>query len=343
MADVAVFGSLEESNAEDDVVLRAVLADDGHRKDFAAFCEEEHSEENIRFWEAIQQFRAAPESTPPPADGTVAAGGAGGAASSPASGATLSRSDVGRRIIRKFVSPHAPLKVNMEDSMREELARAVAGECAVSTFDVCEAIVFKQLKADTLKRYRLTGRFDDYIARSVAHVDSPDTLALASSFGDATAEVVDLPGPREQAELAQLLRKREFLGFKIGRSHSKAEKQAFVRLGASIRATSIKAGFVMKRGDKVQNWQRRWFVISLTVLGYFLDEFQHAPKRVILNSEVTAIKSNMDKALGMRFAFALETKGRLYCFQAANERDRERWLEALAAVLNLGVRDAAAR
>lgn len=333
MADVAVFGGgTGPSDSEDDLLLRALLADEAHRRDFASYCEEEHSEENIKFWEAIQEFKSAAEAD---AAGLAAAGGAGGDVGDGGDAAAHeARRVVGSRIIKKFVSTYAPLKVNMADSMRDELARLVRGDCPADTFDASEAMVFKQLKADTLKRYRLSGRYDAFVDRGLATADASQILAAASPMVD-SADVVDLPDAQEQAELAALLRKRAFLGIKIGRSYSKSEKESFVRLGASIRATSIKAGFVMKRGDKVQTWTRRWFVISLSVLGYFLDEFQPAPKRVILNSEVTAIRRDEDEALGMRFTFALETKRRLYCFQAASDRDRDRWLEALEAVLNM--------
>lgn len=147
--------------------------------------------------------------------------------------------------------------------------------------------------------------------------------------------VLDAPTEEEAEEIVTRMRKREILGMKISRSHSRKDKLDFERLGSLLRETSMKAGFILKRGDRVQTWQRRWFVATPQMFGYFVDERVSAPKRVILTREVTGIKSNVDALLDRRFSFALETPGRMYCFQCANERDHKRWIEAISEILSM--------
>ena len=64
------------------------------------------------------------------------------------------------------------------------------------------------------------------------------------------------------------MRKKKILGIKVKQRHSKADVKAFDKLGSEMRASTRKAGFLMKRGGNHQNWKRRWCVLSALGLGY---------------------------------------------------------------------------
>ena len=99
----------------------------------------------------------------------------------------------------------------------------------------------------------------------------------------------------------------------------------------------------------------------VTVARYFLDEYRYAPKGVVLAHEMLEVVEDMDEELDSKFTFGVRTKKRTYVLalrrdkrrlwapksrrgaliwvatsyviQAANSRDRKRWVAALAEAI----------
>jgi len=104
---------------------------------------------------------------------------------------------------------------------------------------------------------------------------------------DAGSSVPPLPGGGDSA-IASLRDKLYLFGVslkpKLFSGSKKAELEA---LGADIRATALRSGYVFKRAHHKKSWKRRWFVLTPTVLGYFDAPTSTTPNGVILLSEMT--------------------------------------------------------
>lgn len=106
-----------------------------------------------------------------------------------------------------------------------------------------------------------------------------------------------------------------------------------LRQGQHLRRAALKVGFLLKRGGRHPTWKRRWVALVVSGLGYFEDEAQAGPKGFIPFQKVDAFAPEAEEEVGRRFAFTLRVEDRVYAFQAANGRDKARWIDALLPFL----------
>ncbi len=115
---------------------------------------------------------------------------------------------------------------------------------------------------------------------------------------------------------------------------SKKEVDDLEVLGTMLKSSASKAGFLFKRGQNHQSWKRRWCVLTPRLLGYFSDEFQNVPKGILDLREAKRLVPSAEAELGgLRLSFGIETEYRVFYFQATSDRDLQRWIESIRAVL----------
>lgn len=221
-----------------------------------------------------------------------------------------------KSIVRTYIRPGASAEVNMTDEMRAALQERVAsGDTPPDVFAQLKEAAFKDMSGDTMPRFV---KSDLYEEAQRATASGGGTLVHASLVWE---------------DVVTRLRKKRFLGLKLKQRHSKADIKSFEALGAEMRKGVHKAGFLMKRGDSHQSWKRRWCILCPQGLGYFLDEYRFAPKGVVLAHEMEGVEADLDSELGLKFCFGVKTASRTYVIQAANQRDRQRWVRALATAI----------
>ena len=110
------------------------------------------------------------------------------------------------------------------------------------------------------------------------------------------------------------------------------ERTALAAMGASLKATAVKSGFLQKSGDKHKSWHRRWFILSPLGVGYFESPVSPEPLGIILPSEISDIVPDIAPELGLPFAFRVVAAHRGYDLQASNRRDVGRWVSAFGSV-----------
>lgn len=103
----------------------------------------------------------------------------------------------------------------------------------------------------------------------------------------------------------------------------------------------LKEGFLYKKGGIIKSWSRRYFILNKQSLCYFkreqevsdgtMQEGLHPLGRVFLSDVVNIETDGAEKKKA--FVFALHTKKRAVLLQAANNQDREAWVEAIRRAL----------
>ena len=103
----------------------------------------------------------------------------------------------------------------------------------------------------------------------------------------------------------------------------------------------LKEGFLFKKGGIIKSWSRRYFILNKQSLCYFkreqelkdmtMQEGLHPLGRVFLSDVVNIETEGIEKRKS--FVFALHTKKRAVLLQAANNEDRESWVEAIRRAL----------
>ena len=103
------------------------------------------------------------------------------------------------------------------------------------------------------------------------------------------------------------------------------ESQLPVQNNAS---TSRMSGYLLKRGDVVRNWKRRWFILTTEgFLEYYTSESDSKPLGTVLVSDrVIRLEDDSSKLN----AISIETPKRVYFICADTSEERLAWFNALS-------------
>ena len=92
----------------------------------------------------------------------------------------------------------------------------------------------------------------------------------------------------------------------------------------------LKSGFLLKQGEKVKSWKRRWFILYQNgLLCYFNSPKDKNPIKSF-NIKGLAVSSNTTS--GKQNCITIATKKRDLIFCADDESDRNQWMEALLSI-----------
>jgi hypothetical protein len=93
-------------------------------------------------------------------------------------------------------------------------------------------------------------------------------------------------------------------------------------------------GYLVKQGNVVKSWNRRWFVLSLQqqALTYYQDRTERAQKGRILLSTMLDVCRNSADVKQAHFVYIV-TPGRMYTLEASNCRIADLWTRALRSIL----------
>lgn len=115
---------------------------------------------------------------------------------------------------------------------------------------------------------------------------------------------------------------------------------------ASSRGSAAgKSGWLTKKGHQVKNWKRRWFVLKDSALSYYKSPKDATPAGVIPISDIWRV--SLDPELSRReemphcfelvtckAAIPVSTKVVSYIISAANDADREDWIQVVEAAMS---------
>eukprot|EP01114_Cavostelium_apophysatum_P012921 TRINITY_DN3016_c0_g1_i1.p1 TRINITY_DN3016_c0_g1~~TRINITY_DN3016_c0_g1_i1.p1 ORF type:complete len:622 (+),score=170.28 TRINITY_DN3016_c0_g1_i1:295-2160(+) len=102
-----------------------------------------------------------------------------------------------------------------------------------------------------------------------------------------------------------------------------------------------KGGWLTKRGHKVKNWKRRWFVLRDPTLCYYKSPRDSTPAGVIILDDILHIVSEDDVSEGNladqkpNFWFEIVTKKSSFLICAESEADMKDWVEAIEFVIQI--------
>lgn len=96
-------------------------------------------------------------------------------------------------------------------------------------------------------------------------------------------------------------------------------------------APITKEGYLIKQGQKIKSWRRRWFTLSTQELIYRDDEGTNAKGRINMTEVILARRSC--KYPDKKFLFEVITKKRTYYMMASSEGEMTSWTEALSSIL----------
>eukprot|EP00245_Coleochaete_scutata_P016507 TRINITY_DN7734_c1_g1_i1.p1 TRINITY_DN7734_c1_g1~~TRINITY_DN7734_c1_g1_i1.p1 ORF type:complete len:165 (-),score=24.40 TRINITY_DN7734_c1_g1_i1:807-1244(-) len=92
-----------------------------------------------------------------------------------------------------------------------------------------------------------------------------------------------------------------------------------------------RAGWLMKQGEYIKTWRRRWFVLKQGKVFWFKDSDvnQHSrPRGVISVNQCLTIKGAED-VLNKPFAFELSTSNETMFFIADSDKEKEDWINSV--------------
>lgn len=94
--------------------------------------------------------------------------------------------------------------------------------------------------------------------------------------------------------------------------------------------TTVKSGYLYKRGEKRKNWKKRWFVLRSAKLYYYKNEKEYQLLRFIDMTEVHTIASVELKKV--EHCFGISTSKRQYYVRATSAKEMTSWVDALRDV-----------
>ncbi|PWN33647.1 PH-domain-containing protein [Meira miltonrushii] len=94
--------------------------------------------------------------------------------------------------------------------------------------------------------------------------------------------------------------------------------------------TTVKSGYLYKRGEKRKNWKKRWFVLRSAKLYYYKNEKEYQLLRFIDMTEVHTIASVELKKV--EHCFGISTSKRQYYVRATSAKEMASWVDALRDV-----------
>jgi len=93
----------------------------------------------------------------------------------------------------------------------------------------------------------------------------------------------------------------------------------------------VREGYLIKQGQKIKNWKRRWFTLSSSALTY-REEESTAAKGIIYMAEVILARRSC-KYPDKKFLFEVITKKRTYYMMASSQDEMTSWTDALTNIL----------
>ncbi|XP_063690073.1 pleckstrin homology domain-containing family A member 1-like isoform X2 [Bolinopsis microptera] len=98
-----------------------------------------------------------------------------------------------------------------------------------------------------------------------------------------------------------------------------------------LNAPIVREGYLIKQGQKIKNWKRRWFTLSSSALTY-REEESTAAKGIIYMAEVILARRSC-KYPDKKFLFEVITKKRTYYMMASSQDEMTTWTDALTTIL----------
>eukprot|EP00897_Mesotaenium_endlicherianum_P008994 jgi/Mesen1/8122/ME000437S07217 len=90
-------------------------------------------------------------------------------------------------------------------------------------------------------------------------------------------------------------------------------------------------GWLLKQGEYIKTWRKRWFILKQGKIFWFLDENvtpQSRPRGIISVSSCLTIKGAED-LLNRPYAFELSTNQETMFFIADNDKEKEDWINSV--------------
>ncbi|KAF3791313.1 Pleckstrin-like proteiny domain-containing protein 1 [Nymphaea thermarum] len=101
--------------------------------------------------------------------------------------------------------------------------------------------------------------------------------------------------------------------------------------GVDFWTSPERAGWLMKQGEHIKTWRRRWFVLKRGKLFWFKESQvtrASRPRGVIPVSTCLTVKGAED-ALNKPFAFEISTRTDVMYFIADSEKEKEDWINSI--------------
>jgi hypothetical protein len=93
----------------------------------------------------------------------------------------------------------------------------------------------------------------------------------------------------------------------------------------------LKTGFLLKQGEKVKSWKRRWFVLHSN--GDFCYFNSQKDKNPIKKFNVKGLGVHTNTSAGKQNCITIVTPKRNLIFCADDEKDMEKWMDALSSAI----------
>ncbi|KAL9541720.1 hypothetical protein MBANPS3_008960 [Mucor bainieri] len=91
----------------------------------------------------------------------------------------------------------------------------------------------------------------------------------------------------------------------------------------------LKAGYLLKKGEKRRTWKKRWFVLRTTKLAMYKDKKEYKLLRIIDLHEIHKVVQVTSKHK-YKFVFAFVTAKRMYYVQANDQQDMDDWFKLVS-------------
>jgi hypothetical protein len=96
-----------------------------------------------------------------------------------------------------------------------------------------------------------------------------------------------------------------------------------------------RAGWLMKQGEHIKTWRRRWFVLKAGKIFWFKQDgvtSMSQPRGVIEVKSCLSVKGAED-ALNKPFAFEVSTNNDTQYFIADSDKEKEDWINAIGRAI----------
>ncbi|EST09780.1 Pleckstrin [Kalmanozyma brasiliensis GHG001] len=98
-----------------------------------------------------------------------------------------------------------------------------------------------------------------------------------------------------------------------------------------INESTVKSGYLEKKGEKRKTWKKRWFVLRSSKLAYYKNEKEYQLLRFIDVSDIKTVASvELKKSVN---TFGIVTPKRTFYVRAASRADMESWIEKLNEIM----------
>lgn len=110
-------------------------------------------------------------------------------------------------------------------------------------------------------------------------------------------------------------------------------------LNQTVFGNEIHHGWLIKKGDRIQSWRKRFFTLSdLKELRYFEDETQKKCKGIIDLNGVSIIRHGDKEQYGYEYSIEIITPDRTWVLVTPFHDMREEWMEKIEEAMQGGIR-----